>query len=84
MKESAPQTQAEVESFDMEQAKQWYREQIELAQLRAELSKAQADAVSHEARRIQAMALIAQMSAQPSEEQPDENPATAEKQTPKV
>jgi hypothetical protein len=51
-----------------EQMVQWYKDEIELATLRAELAKLQRDAVVHEAERINAIAAIAQMTQQPQEE----------------
>jgi len=38
----------------------WYKEQIELAKLRHELAELQSKAVQEEAKRLQAMAIIAQ------------------------
>ena len=53
-----------------EQIIQWYKDEIELATLRAELSKLQRDAVVNEAERINAVAAIAQMTQGQSEEGP--------------
>lgn len=50
-----------------EQIIQWYKDEIELAALRAELSKLQRDAAVNEAERINAIGAIAQMT-QPQEE----------------
>ncbi len=50
-----------------EQMIQWYKDEIELATLRAELSKLQRDAAVYEAERINAIGAIAQMT-QPDEE----------------
>lgn len=53
-----------------EQIIQWYKDEIELATLRAELSKLQRDAVVNEAERINAVAAIAQMTQGQNEEGP--------------
>ena len=53
-----------------EQIIQWYKDEIELATLRAELSKLQRDAVVNEAERINAVAAIAQMTQPQNEEGP--------------
>lgn len=59
-----------------EQMIQWYKDEIELATLRAELAKLQRDAAVSEAERINAIAAIAQMTqsdddaAAPSEKKP--------------
>lgn len=50
----------------------WYKEQIEVAELRAKLAELQSKAAQEDARRIQATILIAQMQAPPSE-QPEED-----------
>lgn len=52
-----------------EQMIQWYRDEIELATLRADLAKLQRDATVAEAERIQAIAVIAQITQQPEEEE---------------
>lgn len=51
-----------------EQMIQWYKDEIELAELRSTLSRLQRDATVNEAERIQAIAAIAQMTQQPEEE----------------
>ena len=51
-----------------EQLVQWYKDEIELAGLRSELSKHQRDAAVNEAERIQAIGAIAQMTQMPEEE----------------
>lgn len=51
----------------------WYRDEIELAALRSELSKHQRDAAVYEAERIQAIGAIAQMTQIP-EEDSEESP----------
>jgi hypothetical protein len=51
-----------------EQIIQWYKDEIEMATLRAELAKLQRDAAMSEAERINAIAAIAQMTQQPQEE----------------
>jgi hypothetical protein len=53
-----------------EQMIQWYKDEIELASLRAELSKLQRDAAVCEAERINAIGAIAQMTQAPEEENP--------------
>lgn len=47
----------------------WYKEEIELASLRAELAKLQRDAAVSEAERIQAISVIAQITQAPEEEE---------------
>ena len=54
-----------------EQIMKWYKEEIELASLRAELAKLQRDAAVSEAERIQAIAVIAQFT-NPKQEEPKE------------
>jgi len=56
-----------------EQMIKWYKDEIELAALRAELAKLQRDAAVSEAERINAIAAIAQMT------QSDEEATTTEK-----
>ena len=56
-----------------EQIIQWYKDEIELATLRAELAKLQRDAAMSEAERINAIAAIAQMT-QPQEDAKSEKP----------
>jgi hypothetical protein len=51
-----------------EQIIEWYKNEIELATLRAELSKLQRDATVSEAERLQAVMVIAQITQQPQEE----------------
>jgi hypothetical protein len=51
-----------------EQIIEWYKNEIELASLRAELSKLQRDATVSEAERLQAVMVIAQITQQPQEE----------------
>jgi hypothetical protein len=53
-----------------EQIIEWYKNEIEMAALRAELSKLQRDAAVNEAERINAIAAIAQMT-QPQENNPE-------------
>lgn len=58
----------------------WYKEQIELAQLRATLAELQSKAVQEEAKRLQATMIIAQIT-----RQPDNAEETSQKnQTPEV
>lgn len=52
-----------------EQMMQWYKDEIELASLRAELAKLQRDAAVSEAERIQAISVIAQITQAPDEEE---------------
>ena len=47
----------------------WYKEEIELATLRAELAGLQRDAAVAESERIQAIAIIAQITQAPEENQ---------------
>jgi len=55
----------------------WYKSQIELAQLRATLAEYQSKAVQEEARRLQALAVIAQLTPTTTEdENSDEKPNT--------
>ena len=62
--------QTKQEQPSREQIIQWYKDEIELATLRAELSKLQRDAVVNEAERINAVAAIAQMTQGQNEEGP--------------
>ena len=57
-----------------EQIIEWYKNEIELATLRAELAKLQRDATVSEAERLQAVMVIAQIT-QPQEEAPKEGEA---------
>jgi len=58
-----------------EQIIEWYKNEIELASLRAELSKLQRDATVSEAERLQAVMVIAQITQQPpAEDEPTEGP----------
>jgi hypothetical protein len=66
--------QTNQEQPSREQIIQWYKDEIELATLRAELSKLQRDAVVYEAERINGIAAIAQMTQQPQEEKPEGKP----------
>lgn len=50
-----------------EQIVQWYRDEIELAALRAELSQLQRDATVAEAERLNALGAIAQMTQKPED-----------------
>ena len=50
-----------------EQMIQWYKDEIELAKLRAELAGLQRDATVYEAERIQAIGAIAQMTQAPED-----------------
>jgi hypothetical protein len=61
--------QTNQEQPSREQVIKWYKDEIELAALRAELSKLQRDAAVNEAERINAIGAIAQMT-QPQEEAP--------------
>ncbi|NBP67448.1 MAG: hypothetical protein EBR30_03655 [Cytophagia bacterium] len=54
----------------------WYKSQIELAQLRATLAEYQSKAVQEEARRLQALAVIAQLTPATEDENSDEKPNT--------
>jgi hypothetical protein len=54
-----------------EQMVQWYKDEIELASFRADLSKLQRDAAVYEAERINAIGAIAQMT-QPEQEGADQ------------
>jgi hypothetical protein len=69
-----------------EQVISWYKEQIELAKLRAELAQLQKDAAVADAQRLQAVRVIAQIqSEQPgadeSDEDQDEAPSEAKTAT---
>jgi hypothetical protein len=66
--------QTNQEQPSREQIIEWYKNEIEMATLRAELSKLQRDAAVNEAERINAVAAIAQMT-QPQEEAPKEGEA---------
>lgn len=57
-----------------EQMIQWYKDEIELATLRADLAKLQRDAAVSEAERIQAISVIAQITQAPDEE--DQEPTS--------
>lgn len=50
-----------------EQMITWYKDEIELASLRAELAKLQRDATVYEAERINAIGAIAQMTQEPED-----------------
>lgn len=63
-----------------EQIIQWYKDEIEMATLRAELAKLQRDAAMSEAERINAIAAIAQMT-QPQEEGKPEGKPEAKTRT---
>ena len=65
--------QTKQEQPSREQIIQWYKDEIELATLRAELAKLQRDAAMSEAERINAIAAIAQMT-QPQEDVKSEKP----------
>jgi hypothetical protein len=52
-----------------EQIVAWYKEEIELAELRAILSKHQRDAAVYEAERINAIGAIAQMTQEPKQQE---------------
>ena len=58
-----------------EQIVEWYKNEIELASLRAELSKLQRDATVSEAERLQAVMVIAQI----TQQAPKEEEETSEK-----
>lgn len=64
-----------------EQIIEWYKNEIELASLRAELSKLQRDATVSEAERLQAVMVIAQITQQPPAEDPTEAPKEGEAKT---
>lgn len=51
----------------------WYKDQIELAELRERLAELQSLTVLHEAKRIQAAGMIAEMTTQPKNTKEDEN-----------
>lgn len=53
---------------------QWYKDEIELATLRADLAKLQRDAAVSEAERIQAISVIAQITQAPQEDEEEEAP----------
>jgi hypothetical protein len=66
----------QTEQPSREQIIEWYKNEIELASLRAELSKLQRDATVSEAERLQAVMVIAQITQQPQEnEAPKEGEA---------
>lgn len=69
--------QTKTEQPSREQIIEWYKNEIELASLRAELSKLQRDATVYEAERLQGVMVIAQITQQPTENAPD----TAEAKT---
>ena len=73
--------QTNQEQPSREQIIQWYKDEIELATLRAELSKLQRDAVVYEAERINGIAAIAQMTQQPQEEEKPEGKPEAKTRT---
>lgn len=62
-----------------EQIIEWYKNEIEMASLRAELSKLQRDATVSEAERLQAVMVIAQITQQPPAE--DSAPIEGEAKT---
>ena len=65
-----------------EQIIEWYKNEIEMASLRAELSKMQRDATVSEAERLQAVMVIAQITQQaPAEDGPTEAPKEGEAKT---
>jgi len=66
--------QTNQEQPSREQIIEWYKNEIEMATLRAELSKLQRDAAVNEAERLNAIGAIAQMT-QPQEEAPKEGEA---------
>jgi hypothetical protein len=68
----------QTEQPSREQIIEWYKNEIELASLRAELSKLQRDATVSEAERLQAVMVIAQITQQPQE---DEAPKEGEAKT---
>jgi len=67
--------QTNQEQPSREQIIEWYKNEIEMATLRAELSKLQRDAAVNEAERLNAIGAIAQMTQQPQEEAPKEGEA---------
>ena len=77
--------QTKTEQPSREQIIEWYKNEIEMAALRAELSKLQRDAAVSEAERINAIAAIAQMTQQPPAEdapKPDAKTRTLKRDTP--
>jgi hypothetical protein len=66
-----------------EQIIEWYKNEIEMATLRAELSKLQRDAAINEAERLNAIGAIAQMT-QPQEEgaKPEAKTRTLKREAP--
>jgi hypothetical protein len=66
--------QTNQEQPSREQIIEWYKNEIEMAALRAELSKLQRDAAVNEAERLNAIGAIAQMT-QPQEEPSKEGEA---------
>ena len=72
--------QTNQEQPSREQIIQWYKDEIEMATLRAELAKLQRDAAMSEAERINAIAAIAQMT-QPQEEEKPEGKSEAKTRT---
>jgi len=67
-----------------EQIIEWYKAEIELAGLRAELSKLQRDAAVNEAERINAVAAIAQMTQPQAEDssKPEAKTRTLKREAP--
>ena len=67
-----------------EQIIEWYKNEIELATLRAELSKLQRDAAVNEAERINAVAAIAQMTQPQAEDgsKPEAKTRTLKREAP--
>lgn len=58
----------EKKSLTRDEMVKWYKDEIELAGLRAELSRLQRDAMVSEAERIQAIAVIAQITQKPGDD----------------
>jgi hypothetical protein len=70
----------EKKSLTREQMVQWYKDEIELAELRAQLSKLQRDAMVSEAERMQAIAVIAQITRPPEGNENKEGESDGDKE----
>lgn len=57
----------------------WFKDQIELAELRSTLSKHNRDTVVYDAERQQAIMMLAQMQAQPAAKEPEAKPSNMSK-----
>ena len=78
-------TEEKKEGPSQEQVVSWYKEQIELAKLRAELAQLQKDAALADAQRLQAIRVIAQIQAEQAggpEEETGEDEAPSPAATP--